>query len=488
MIYNNIELSVHDLLIEALSVADAHINGGEKPLDNISAEMRDMAEFQFAIQYYIENSDWDWRTKAEAYLRSQYMSDFAYADDETLIYLVNKSAGGNNYYELKDLDFKFVEFDIQHDIHAKALKKSHVRWDEYKFRWDVLGFSDENPFLRKSNISNLRLVDFESDFLDVLLYNSESQHLLSLDNIRKFNKLVSLFRTGMNNIIVKIKCAHIYHEVKAYLSTSEYLFGYNYTVSDKAYLLALVHQFINGRLASVTKDGEFYSTRNLLLVDPWKLNLSKMNWSTVDYTKAKPPLSLICLNMHAVWFSKPNDYLSYIDDTSQRIIKYQSKYGYWFDSTNNPESTTVLALDALNIKSEELSFPLSRIRFPKDVSEKNRAYVEYNADTRILTVGKQQIYLSKAQWGLFEELVNAKRDRVPVKVKPELKNAVDYLRKKLMNKDHLKDIIKISKFGKNMGIYQISPNVHIEGHGFAWSTTRYELSEQATYDEEPDLD
>lgn len=473
-----INLSVSDMTNEALYVADAHINCGENPLDNISEDMRNMAELQYTIQYYIENSDWDWRIKAEAFLRSHYLSNFEYADDETVIYLSRNSvfeSNSNNFINLKHQEFNFAESDINNKIHDHASRVASRKWDQYRSMWDNISYSDDNPFEQKADMSGLRYIQMkELSFFNELSYNSESKHLLSCENIKAFCRLLTFFRTGLENQEIQRIASKIYSLIRDSIEKQHWN-GYNYTVGDRVFLLSLLYHFLGGRFSKVEYDDFFIWSRNNLLVDPWKLNPTKRNWSTLDYLTETPLLPLSCFNIFAVWYSKPDNFKKYISETFKDIVKKQHNYGFWYDNTFNPEFMTVLALDAFNVDQYScLSFPNTKIEYLEHKSKPEQTkdvttldadespFVEYNHYTKKLTFGDKAILLSNREIKLMEALYRGRFEGLILPSNKILKSGVDSLRKKVGGKENLKYVIKMVRSSREKRGYIMALNMKVK--------------------------
>jgi len=383
---SNTDLSVHDMVIYAYELADAHLNCDEDPLENIHESMREMAEFQFTIEYYIENSSWDYKIKAEAFLRSHYLSNFIYADDETLIYLQNTCAYESDSYDfpmLDDPDFSFYHFDIDNSIHKKVATAASAKWDHYKNAWQSMSYSQENPFEEKYNISGLRHFNIHNlHFLNELIYNTESRHLFSQQDISSFCKMLNIFRTGLESKYIQKIISSAFKTIVTGISNQKFIFGYNYTSKDRSFLLSLMHQFLGGRFGKIAYDDKFLWSRDNLVFDPWSLNSNERNWSTLDFDDKKESfLPLICFNMFAVWFGKPDNYRQHLSKTSEKIMNEQKNYGFWADSNFNPEFMTVLALDAFNVENSLYqSFPSTKIDLVEDSSNEQEKNDKTNID------------------------------------------------------------------------------------------------------------
>lgn len=468
---SSLNLSVHDMIIDAYSIAPFHILGGEAPSEHISNEMRDVAEFQFAVQYYIENSNLSWRTKAEAFLRSNYLNNFSDADDETLIYLNKKIARqeAHPHFLREDTsEFDFIEFDKQNSISKSIKTSADIRWNQYNVRWNLIGAEDKNPFIENKDISGLRYIDSNYlPFLGYLIYESESQHLLSSENISKFCRMMNVLRTDLQSI--KQQIYHFVELLKKYLFIQVKKFGFNYTVTDRTFLICLVYHYLNRRLDSVPYyDDDFKSTARFLLGDPWTAKLPEQTRSSMDFISCTSLLPLVCLNVQAIWFSKPEGALPYIDKRLEQIIKEQNVYGYWFDHCNSPEFSTVLALDTLDIQKEIISSPLTTIKLfdSKSVptTMDTRVAIAYDAQAWSLTVGSQRIMLTAKQLDLFEQIIASKSHGVGLEITKKHQDARTYLKKKLKNPKLIDKIIHTGRVGRKIRYYELGSDVQIKNH------------------------
>jgi len=93
-------------------------------------------------------------------------------------------------------------------------------------------------------------------------------------------------------------------------------------------------------------------------------------WRTTgEFVKDIPLTTLIALEVHAVYFRAPQGAVPFLQEARQWLLAQQTSYGYWYDGVHNPEYTTVLVLDALNlIEGKTTTFP-HHIRSPREQNE-----------------------------------------------------------------------------------------------------------------------
>ncbi len=454
----------------------------------ISPEMRKLARLQFALEYYIEQSDIDWCIKAEAFLRSQFYNDFKLSDNETLIHISHK-----DFLELAAFEGGTNSSSSYADIKNRALNEGYLRWEQYRQRWDLISLNFSNPFegepddlsaLRFADISNIR-------FLHKLLYKSEYHNLSSSPNIKEFCLLLNNFRTDLSAI--KVNIPSIYEHLKHSLSLEENTCPYeditssNYVLSAKARMFCIMFFFLIGRLSDSPHDKKQYNVySHLLLTDP-SLEVDDDTFIKVvdthnnDNIRNTPWISLVCFNTLAIQVAQPKKYVKDIETFFGIIRNEQSDYGYWYDGSVNPEFMTVLALEALDIGRGKLTFSPNKFKLSEcrsvinrphiESEEENEAepWVEYDIISRVLTVGDQKIILTTTILELMVKLINARYlTGHPPESTKSYKYAVDFLRKKLKYKDALKYIIK-SRYAfshscgkkKKVCVYELAPNVII---------------------------
>lgn len=338
--------------------------------------MTDASKFLQAVQYTVENSDFDWKTKAEAFLRASSERRYSPADDETIIYLMSQS-----------IDDEQLEKEAQH------------RWKLYKKEWAEMFFTDKNPFDGKFSVDRLRFINWDKlsilrpleplmmnlppkskypcrdhlnyltelhDSRDTYNYKVESQHLLSPRFLSDYAKVFSLFRTDLDVDPIRSHLKELIGKLYGLVSGS-HDFEYNYTVTDISYLSDLLFSFATNRFQHDIlgkQGGSIFSNKTR---DDIAISFDN---STVKFTQEVPLITLIALEIHTIFYSRSKGMVSFLHKAKEWLLNNQSTYGYWFDGVNNPEYTTVLVLDALKLISGEdgISFPITtRPHYDKDI-------------------------------------------------------------------------------------------------------------------------
>lgn len=385
--------------------------------------MFDVSRFQQSVQHVIENSDFNWKTKAEAFLRASSERGYSCADDETIIYLMSQN-----------IDDEELE------------KEAHHRWDRYEKEWEELFFADKNPFRDKFIIDRLRLINWDKlsilrpleplmiklptmtkyparnslNYQKALLscrrtydYKVESQHLLSPQFLTDYAKAFSLFRTDLDVDPIRSHLKRIIPKFYNYLIGSRD-FEYNYTVTDIHYLSDLIFSFASSRFQHdiLNDDSESIFVNKARK----EIELSFKN-STINFTQDIPLVTLIALEVHTIRYSSPLGMVDFLKKARKWLLSQQTSYGYWYDGVNNPEYTTVLVLDALKLIDGEdgLSFPFKTQ--PKYAQEKLCSSVDslliVHVFGKVLVLGDRQIKFNfkKGQnktWNFICELMTAK--------------------------------------------------------------------------------
>lgn len=392
--------------------------------------MVDVSRFQQAVQYFIENSDFDWKTKAEAFLRASSERGYSPADDETIIYLMSQS-----------LNDEGLEKEAQH------------RWRRYKKEWCSSYFTDNNPFNGELSADRLRFIHWDKlsslrpleplmlkawveksknpskdiskhffdtyDYRDTYNYKVESQHLLSPQFLSDYVKVFSLFRTDLDVDPIRSHLKKLIGKFYNFISGSRD-FEYNYTVTDISYLSGLLFSFATNRFQhDILKNqvGCFFSNKAR---DDINITL---NNSTVKFTQDIPLITLIALEVHTIYYSRPQGMVSFLHKAKEWLLNKQSPYGYWYDGVNNPEYTTVLVLDALQLIDGKggLSFPIKTIPcYDKETLEiAFRPYMLVNYITRSLFCGGKEITFKfrggvNKTWDFLKALVAARSLKTPL--------------------------------------------------------------------------
>lgn len=370
----------HDIIFDVLEVAFERdkIQNGEK-WDRIPVSdghrshvpVRNMLEaaiLQQAVQHVIENSDFDWKTKAEAFFRASSKRGYSSADDETIIYLISQS-----------LDDDGLKEEAQH------------RWRRYKNEWQDMFFTEENPFNGELNPARLRFIHWDklgglralepqilrakvgknppkepsgylwgrNDLRDTYHHVVESQHLFSAQFLSDYVKVFSLFRTDLDVDPIRSHLRTLIGKFYSFVSGIRD-FEYNYTVTDISYLSDLLFSFATNRFQHDIlgkRTGSVFSNKTRDEID-----ISFDN-STVKFIQDIPLVTLIALEIHTIFYSRSKGMVSFMHKAKEWLLNKQSPYGYWYDGVNNPEYTTVLVLDALKLIDGEdgLSFPIKTI-------------------------------------------------------------------------------------------------------------------------------
>lgn len=473
------------------SILSDNVVNEYEPLKNfdINPEMRELAQLQFSLEYHIEHSDMDWRTKAEAFLRSHYYNDFKLCDNETLIHISKK-----DFLELGSSKKNSIAQTSYSDIKNRAINEGYLRWSQYRERWDLIALNYNNPFEGEpDDLSSLRFSDISCiRYLHKLIYNSKNDNPSTPQNITEFCHLLNNFRTDMSAI--KVNIPSIYEHLKHSLSLDENICPYeditssNYVLSVEARMSCVIFFFITGRLLGPPHDKkqyDFYS--HLLLTNPCFEGhdvtfIDLVGDSSNDDKQDMPWLSLVCFNVLAIGITQPKKYVEEIETFFEIIRENQSSYGYWYDCSVCPEFMTVLALDALDIGTGNFTFTsnkikLSECRLPLNTpqvnsDEENEAepYVEFDFLSRVLTVGGQTILLSTTRLELMGKLIAARYlTGYPPEISKSYKYAVDFIRKQLKHKHALKYIIKSTyTFSysddkkKKIRVYELAPNVIVK--------------------------
>ncbi len=387
------------------------------------------SRLQQAVQYVIEHSDFDWKTRAEAFLRASSNRGYSPADDETIIYLMSQN-----------IDDDHLEKEAQH------------RWERYKREWGYLFFTEKNPFEGKFSVDRLRLVHWDKlsklrllepqmlkaeymnnkkllqkepnswkiyDHRGTYNYNVEAQHLLSPQFLADYVKVFSLIRTDLDVDPIRSYHRKLIGKFYSFLSGSRD-FEYNYTVTDIHYLSDLLYTFTRYRfqLSPASKDDRSYfgyKTRGHIEL--------LFGLSTSKFLTDIPMTTLIALEVHAVYYSRPKGMIDFLQKAKQWLLSQQTPYGYWYDGVNNPEYTTVLVLDALTLIDGEdgLTFPKETIPlYDESIIEATPlSSLLVNYASRSLFVGSNETSFKfrggvNKTWDFIKALITARQVRVPL--------------------------------------------------------------------------
>lgn len=439
--------------------------------------MRQIALVQFSLEYYIEHSNLDWQTKAEAFLRSQCLTKFKDSDDEALIYLESK-----DFLKLIEYD-KFNITDITYKkIKKLASEQINHNIDVYHSRWDIIGFNLQSPFQnKKRDLSCLRFKDLTYlNYIYQLLYLSEKEPI----DEEKICYLLNIFRTDISVIDSHLKS--LYEHLKNYLNNKiidnkwVYPSKDDIIASTKCRLFFVLFALIYFRLPENQQDESLFEyCLAVLKSNPYKgcddssfvfCNFPEESFSDeIDLTTFfEPSIFTLCFNAKALWLLKCDEYEKSLYSLFDKIKECQLPYGYWTDEFCNSEFTTALALEILDIGSGRLTYPTNKIDLQKttvntNINQEHKPYVEFDFNSRFLTVGLQKIPLSTSILKLFYELIRDRYSGYPVAITDEFKNARDFLRKKLKDSKNLKYIIlSVSVFQTKSKGYQLHPDVVIK--------------------------
>jgi len=302
-----------------------------------------------ALTHVIETSEYNWKTKAEAFLRASSIRNYTSADDESIIYLMSQNVK-NEQLE----------------------KEARYRWRRYHKEWGEMFFTENNPFSCDFIPDRLRLIHWDklnslrflepqltSEIRDTYTYKSQAQHLFCKDYLSDYARVFSLFRTDLNVDLIRNKLPVIAAKFHSYLSGS-HDYEYNYTVSDMYYLSDMLFNFLQSRIqceisGKVIGSRYRYKMRNEVEFD--------FKNSTTNFIKHIPMVTLISLEIHTVFYAKPDGMTPFLKKAKEWLLTQQTPYGYWYDGVNNPEYTTVLVLDAINLidGDGQPSFPIKTV-------------------------------------------------------------------------------------------------------------------------------
>jgi hypothetical protein len=437
-------LCVHDLTLEVeLQTDERYHQKAWKAIFGKCLQLNNIAKLQQAVQYIIENSNWDWKIKAEGYLRAYSTRKFKNCDDEVIIYLMCKKD------KIQDVS-----------------KEAKNRWSEYKKDWDNIYSEDTNPFYGRVKANGLRFAHWKClDCFKYLGRKSENKHLLSSEYISDFSKVFSLFRTGMNFEPLHSKLQKVIKKIFEIVSGS-YVFDYNYTVHDFFYLSSILFSFANYRV----NDGIKIKHKSIqyCLKARDQIDIDD-KFSTAMFLQKIPIMTLVALETHSLYYSKPKGWPDFIDKVEPWFYRMQSKYGYWYDGANNPDYTTVLILDALQLTTGELdtTFPITNSlpldsRFNRK-KKQHRYEIDYTTKRLIIKIGTQEktIILKKKNWDFMCYMIKTRYDSIPFPRKSDghdWKNQFDTLSKKVGGNELMNDIIE--SCGDS---YLLKDHVHIDG-------------------------
>ena len=356
-----------------------------------------------AVQYIIENSGWDWKTKAEAFLRASSIRQYNTADDETIIYLM-----------AQNLNDEELEKEAKH------------RWKRYQKEWEELYFSKENPFKLKFLPNRLRLIHWDkigslrplepqldSDPRGTYTYLSEAQHLLCPEYLADYVRVFTLFRTDLDVEPIRYQLKKLIEKFYSYLS-GKHDYEYNYTVTDVYYLSDMLFAFLRNRF----QNDILHDTSESFFVEKARksIELTFKN-SSAAFLANMPLVSLIAMEVHSIYYSGAEGMIPFLQKARKWLLGQQTPYGYWYDGINNPEYTTVLVLDALKLidGEPELSFPIKTN--PKYDQEKNysaKPIMMVHFFTRSLKISDKEILFNfehnsgSKTWDFICELMTCK--------------------------------------------------------------------------------
>lgn len=461
-----------DLLFYSAQLAKERIRNGHKKFQfDVSIQnpiFNDFALFQQSIQYLIEHSDYDWKAKAEAFLHSTSTRDYGPADDETIIYLMAQN--------IKD---------------EQLGEETKHRWRRYQKEWGEMFFTENTPFscdfipdrlrlIHWDKLNSLRFLEpqLKSEIRDTYTYKSEAQHLLSKNYLSDYARVFSLFRTDLNVDPIRKKLPEIASKFHSYLSGSRN-YEYNYTVSDVYYLSDMLLNFLQSRIQCEISGEDidsryFYKMRNEVEFN--------FRGSTADFIKDIPMVTLISLEIHTVFYVKPAGMVPFLQKAKEWLLTQQTPYGYWYDGVNNPEYTTVLVLDAINLINGDgqPSFPIKTVLSYGDDQllisysssyQKVDDSVKFNKTTnRVLDIdsenhaityrGKEYRFGGEENWQLLLSLIDLKGSVLKHEKIYELTGRANHevsLRmgelRKYLKKSKAHFLIKAIKSQRNVGYY-----------------------------------
>jgi len=430
-----------DALNEALYLSDHRdeIRNGNYNMEKWTSLLK-FAEIQTATQFIIEQSDSDWKTKAEAFLRASAMRDYSPADDETIIYLCS-----------------------QGEVDPELEKEAQYRWERYRKEWGGLFFTEDNPFDGDRVINRMRFMHWdklsalrpfepklsEGDLRSTYGYRLESQHLLSPEFLADFVRVFSLFRTDLNVDPIRGKLAHLIRKFLGYWSASRD-FEYNYTYADFYRLSHLLASFVLNRFQhDVTGDDK---SRPLLSGCRQSFG-PPSEWSTGAYRDDIPMVTLVALEVHASYYSRAQGMVEFLRKAKEWFLAQQTAYGYWYDGVNHPEYTTVLVLDALNLidGARGLTFPLQcKVDLPSDIIHIDMLpKLIVNCMSRSLLLGNEEIRFrfrkaDNKMWDFLMALLEFKKMKMPLSRLfngHDWKNQYDNLSRKIGGSDMMNHFI-----------------------------------------------
>lgn len=429
--------------------------------------IEDSAKIVQAVMHVIENSDWDWKTKAEAFLRASSIRDYSTADDETIIYLM-----------AQNLEDEVLEKEAMH------------RWKRYQKEWEGLYFSGENPFNSEFMPNRLRLIHWDkitclrpfepqldSDPTGTCRYKSENQHLFSPAFIADYAKVFSLFRTDMNVDPIRGKLPNIIEKFYSFLA-GKHDYEYNYTYTDVYYLSDLLVAFTLNRFQHDILEESgicwfMHNTRKEVEI--------KLKNSSFDFLTEIPMVTLVALEIFSVFYSRSSGMVKFLQMAKEWLLSKQTAYGYWYDGANNPEYTTVLVLDALNLieGNSILSFPIkttpeytdnqllisystsSQSEADLDLTNKTSKRFDINIENQVITFRGEKIHIGGVDnWELLMALL--RKNGSPLKHEEimkmtnrgyyEIPTRIGELKKQLI-KSNGQVLVKAIKNQRNIGYY-----------------------------------
>jgi len=248
---------------------------------------------------------------------------------------------------------------------------------------------------------------------------------------------------------------------------------YNYTAFDYYYLPSLLCSFANGRIQHQKEDKGNWITYFPRVRDEVEL---KETWSTVHFSDNVAKTSLVAMEVHSLYFSKPDGWIEFINKARSWLLEKQTPYGYWFDGANSPDYTTVLVLDALELTKggKGISFTTSPITLPdekpksEDKQEQDEdctapvvPYVEVDYETRTLIVGTKSIVLEGKLWDFVCKLLVSQSYGYPLgrqEGEVNWKNAYDMLRRKLGSSELLSRFVSSVRDG-----YRLTGHIKVKG-------------------------
>lgn len=326
--FNNInEIVDIKLLLSEISDAKSAFHQPEQKEIVVKKNMMMLAMLQKASETNIENnSSRSPIEKAESYLNSYLISNVKYCHNESLVYLLCKQRKNQT-----------------------VIRETISRLEREAVRTKGLSLVDNDPFISTPQSNALRLADWRH----ISFANSLISYNLSFMFDHRFSKPFSLYRADLGIMYRWEELSDTIENLQSaferlsglsdiLLSSTGHVLDRTKLTSAVASVLVFVYYRLNGKFG---KKSIINKAIDYLL-------------SNQEYHKS---ITVTAMAVHAIAMAKLPDSQEFLTKAKDWLLKKQSKYGYWYQPGENPDYTTVLVLDALELAAggDKVTFAIS---------------------------------------------------------------------------------------------------------------------------------